>query len=145
MGRYATRINPFKPGLITLNYLSKSNNYASISNKEVKEKIQAYESNLNWFHRIFEIDEEMGQHAWQIIPQIFDTKIFYKMKQICSAFKMPVENPKLLSNDPIIINQFAYILYLRKSQFFSELTAEKMNEINRKKLIDLLNQRYELR
>jgi hypothetical protein len=147
LGRYATRLIQTKPGLSTLNFLAKSNDYASIEDPAVKGKIQHYESDLHWLQEITNVEEQMAEALWPIIPTLFDTKIFTKMKQVgnqYSRFEMPPGNPPLLTNKPVEINQFTYHLYLRRSQFFSEVTnQERMNQ-ERRELIDFLNSKYKL-
>jgi hypothetical protein len=58
-------------------------------------------------------------------------------------FEKPKGNPKFLSHDPIIINQLTYYLYLRRSQFYSELLSLRRIEGKRQKLVSFLEEKYQ--
>jgi hypothetical protein len=147
LGRYSTRTIQFRPGLSTLNFLSKSNEYSSTENNEVKKSIQEYESNLNWLQKLFDLDEEMSVGLYPHVSKIFDVKVYLKMTQFGygqQSFTKPNGNPKLLGNDPIDINQLVYRLYVRRSQFYSQLIYQKQFNLGRQKLIAFLSEKYHL-
>jgi hypothetical protein len=145
--RYATRITHHRPGISTINYLSKSTAYASIEDGEAKQQIQEYESDLNWMKSLIDLEEEMGIKLYPLIPQLFNSKVFLEMKQTgfgLQSFSMPDGNPAFLTNDPIRINELVYHLYLRRSQTYSEVLHLDRIDISRKKLIKFLEEKYRL-
>jgi hypothetical protein len=64
LARYATRIIQSRPGLRTLNFLSKSKDYTSIEGAKVKNQIQEYESELTWLKGLVDLEEIQGQDLW---------------------------------------------------------------------------------
>jgi hypothetical protein len=148
LGRYATRTMQFRPGLSTLNFLSKSDVYSSIEDGKVKGKIQAYESNLNWMQKLIDLEEEMSVGLYPYVSSVFDAKVFLGMKQFgyqLQEFTKPSGNPALLTNDTKTVNQLVYHIYIRRSQYNSELTYQNQFNSERKKLIEFLEERYELK
>lgn len=147
LARFATRITQFKPGQSTLNYLSKSNTYASIADGDVKNSIQTYEEEANWMQNLIKVEEDQGLLLYPLIAQIFDASVFLTMNQTgfhLSSFKMPTGNPPLLSDNPLVINQLVYHLYLRRSQFFSQTITQNRLEKKRRELITFLEDKYAL-
>lgn len=143
LARFSTRIIQYRPGLSTLNFLSKSNVYASITDGEVKKEIQDYEGEANWIQNLMNVEEEQSLKLYALLPTVFDSKIFLKMNQTgLNSFELPKGNPSFLSNDPMAINQLVYHLYLRRSQFFSQRINLERMESKRKKLIDFLRMKY---
>jgi exopolyphosphatase/pppGpp-phosphohydrolase len=145
MARYATRTTKYKPGQSTLNYLSNSSIYASISDSEVKANIQRYESNANLLQSLIQTEEDQGLLLYPLISQVFDAAIFLKIKQVGNRFEKPKGNPALLPSDPIAVNQLVYHLYLRRSQFYSQATTQNTLESERRELVRFLEQKYTLR
>jgi hypothetical protein len=67
------------------------------------------------------------------------------MKQVgfqYAKFEMPKGNPGFIGNDPLIINELTYHLYLRRSQFYNELININRIELKRKQLISFLEEKY---
>lgn len=147
LARFATRITQFKPGQSTLNYLSKSNAYASIADGDVKNSIQTYEEEANWMQNLIKVEEDQGLLLYSLIPQVFDASVFLTMNQTgfqLNSFKMPKGNPPLLTDNPLAINQLVYHLYLRRSQFYSQTITLNRLEKKRKELIMFLEEKYAL-
>lgn len=147
LARFATRITQFKPGQSTLNYLSKSNAYASIADGDVKNSIQTYEEEANWMQNLIKVEEDQGLLLYSLIPQVFDASVFLTMNQTgfqLNSFKMPTGNPSLLTDNPLAINQLVYHLYLRRSQFYSQTITQKRLEKKRIELIAFLEEKYGL-
>jgi hypothetical protein len=147
LARYSTRVIQGKPGSSILNYLARSGEYMSIDNFSVKDNIQQYESKLIWLEGLTKLEEEQAKTLWPIIPAVFDTRVFMKMRVINASgtkFEMPAGNPPLLSRDPMVLNHLAYMLYLRRSQFSSQLINHMNIDKDRRDLIKLLQREYEL-
>lgn len=145
LARFSTRIIQYRPGLSTLNFLSKSNVYASITDGKVKKEIQDYEGEANWIQNLMYVEEEQSLKLYALLPMVFDSKVFLKMNQTgFNNFETPKGNPDFLNNDPMTINQLVYHLYLRRSQFFSQIINLERVETKRKSLITFLKKRYEL-
>jgi|GEM_PF-5348601 len=147
LARYSTRLIPGRPGLSTLNFLAKSDEYIHLSDDEVKEHIQRYEARLKWLENLTDLEEEMSRTLWQDIPLIFDTKVFagMKMNNDATLFEMPDGDPPFINTDRMMMNKLAYHLYLRRSQFNSEVANRRRIDNERKDLINFLVERYELR
>jgi hypothetical protein len=148
LARYSTRIIQGRPGAGTLNFLSRSGSveYTLIGDARVKDNIQRYEARLVWLSGLVDLEEEQAKGLWSSIPQVFDTKVFFKMAliDIQGRFDMPPGNPPLLSRDPMVLNQLAYLLYLRRGQFASELTNHVRIAKECRDLIMFLETEYDL-
>lgn len=147
LARYSTRIIQGRPGSSTLNFLARSNEYMLIDNSEIKNNIQRYESRLMWLKSLTDLDENQAEALWDYIPQVFETKVFMKMKLINASgtrFELPPGDPRLLSNDPMVLNHLAYLLYLRRTQFTGELINHQLVEGERRALAAMLTKEYEL-
>ena len=117
--------------------LNISGNFRLIRDKELAEKIVAYQNDLDNYKRVSEYDSYEARAFYGPQMKLFDAFIFNDMSKpitdssltgsntllggFQNVFREPPGNPKLLSTDKEKINDYIYILHQRRSTFAAEI------------------------
>ena len=142
--RWAPRTYRFYSHDRTILQLKNSGNWRLIQKKEVSTAIQQYDELVRSLTVYIEQREEsLVLIMYSSLDRIFDNRVFNKMVD-GMGFVRPVDNPKLLSSDKMIINEFCNQVHFLKNSnlYFISTSSTLLN--NARKTLDLLKKEYQL-
>jgi hypothetical protein len=117
----------------TIQQLKSSGSLRLISKVDVSNHIMAYDERIREQYFDMADGETLRQSYRQLAVGIFDTKVFNTMQQGDKIIR-PVNNPRLFSSDPALLNA-----YIGSAQYL-----KKYNEVSAKKSAALLVQAKQL-
>lgn len=129
----------------TMLQLKNAGNWRLIHNKKVSEALQSYDGYVRSLTvYIEEREETLVKIIYPSINKLFDAQTFENMLNGLS-FSQPPGNPRLMTYDKEVINEFSNQLhFLRNSNFYFMTVAKKLLSIAHQTL-DLLKSEYRLK
>ncbi len=128
----------------TILQLKNAGNWRLIQNKKVSEALQSYDGYVRSLTVYIEQREELlVEIIYPSLNKLFDAKVFESMLNGLS-FKPPSGNPKLLTYDKAMINEFSNQLHFLKNSNFYFITVAKKLLLIAHQTLDLLKKEYHL-
>jgi len=143
-GRNISRRRFFYSSDGTLQQLKNSGSLRLIRNKEIVQKIIAYDVNYRNYLRQLEVEMALVEEYRNVGAKIFDASVFSNMT-VGNTIYRPEGSPVLFDSSPAFINEFTNKLnYLMAGQFrLTELLDGLTNKA--KELLDLIKKEYHLK
>lgn len=158
--RVTTRGTVFDDNNNTIKQLNASGNFRLISNKQVAQKIVAYENDIENYKNVNGYDAYEARALYEPQAKLFDAFVFNDMSHAIrdsitgktnnlltgfrTVFEKPLGNPAMLSTDKKEINEFVYFLHQRRSTFAAEILILFSQKKDAEELTTLLNKEYHL-
>jgi hypothetical protein len=156
MSRITTRGTVFEDNNNTMIQLNISGNFRLIRNKQLAEKIVAYQNDIDNYKRINEYDSYEARALYEPQSKLFNAFVFNDMSKpitdstvtssntllggFRNVFKEPSGNPQLITQDAEKINDFVYYLHQRRSTFAAEILILYKQEQDAVALINLIKE-----
>ena len=160
LARMATRGTLFEDNNNTMIQLNISGNFRLIRDKDLAEKIVAYQNDIDDYKRINEYDSYEARALYGPQSKIFDAFVYNDMSTpitdsslsfgnnllggFRNVFKMPDGNPQLLTHDKEKINDCVYFLHQRRSTFAAEILMLHKQKEDAVALANIINNKYHL-
>ncbi len=143
-GRNISRRRFFYSADGTLQQLKNSGSLRLIRNKEIVQKIIAYDVNYRNYLRQLEVEMSLVEEYRNVGAKIFDASVFIKMT-VGNTIYRPEGSPVFFDSSPAAINEFTNKLsYLMAGQFrLTELLDGLTNKA--KELLDLIKKEYHIK
>lgn len=127
----------------TFEEMRSSGNLRLINRKNVSDSISTYYFNGKELSYLSNIASDRMQRKLELEARIFDASVYFKMiDQEKFGFTPPAGKPNLISNDPLVINEFEVTLhYISSWCVFSRIFLEKLND-DAKRLMVMLQKEY---
>ncbi len=142
--RWAPRTYRFYMHDRTMQQLKNSGNWRLIQKKNVSDALETYDElnrSLNVY--IEQREEALVLIMYSSLNKLFNNQVFEKMINGLS-FKRPTDNPQLLSEDKMVLNEFCnQIHFLKNSNLYFINTSQTLLN-NAMKALDILKKEYNL-
>lgn len=142
--RHINRHTNFQYHDRTIQQLKNSGNLRLIRNQDAADSITVYDNERMKTSLIqLEGEIESRRHvSFNLIGKIFDSYVWKEMADSAGTIIRPVTDPKFLTDNPALLNEFAYrAITLRGTMFFTNRSIQTTIG-SAKKLIELLKKEY---
>ena len=141
--RWVPRTYRFYPNDETIQQLN-SGNWRLIKNRKVIDALLSYNRLVRSLSVYIEQREEsLILIMYPTMDKLFDNRVFQKMKNGLS-FDRPVDNPKLLSTDKPIINEFGNEVHFIQNANYYFINNSTLLVNNARKTLDIIKKEYQL-
>jgi len=144
--RHISRSTLFRYHDRTILQLKNSGNLRLIRNADAADSITVYDNEaIKTVLVQQETEEEFRQDiAWGLNGKIFNGVVWDEMNDSNSKISRPINNPSLLTRDPILINEFHFkVVQLKATLLFTNRYIQRAIT-SAKHLIELLQKEYHL-
>jgi len=144
-GRHVFNGPPFVSTDGTMQQLKNAGNLRLIKNENVINSILAYDAAVKDLKEWDESDTRIRTTFREIGGSVFNAGLFYKVMDSTFKFVRPTNNPQLITDNPIAINNISFqIQYLSLSCLGNTIRGKEL-KIKAENLIGLLKQEYRLK
>ncbi|MEO7982472.1 MAG: hypothetical protein ABI688_00190 [Bacteroidota bacterium] len=144
--RHISRSTLFRYHDRTILQLKNSGNLRLIRNTDAADSITVYDNEaIKTILVQQDTEEEFRQNiAWTIIGKTFDGAVWDEMNDSNSKISRPVNNPSLITKDPILINEFHFkVVQLKATLVFTNRYIKKAI-VSAENLLVVLKKEYHL-
>jgi len=144
--RHISRSTLFRYHDRTILQLKNSGNLRLIRNADAADSITVYDNEaIKTVLVQQDTEEELRQDiAWGLNGKIFDGVVWDEMNDSNSKISRPVNNPPLLTKDPVLINEFHFkVVQLKATLLFTNRYIQRAIT-SAQNLVDLLKKEYHL-
>ncbi|MEO6612704.1 MAG: hypothetical protein ABIT05_08500 [Chitinophagaceae bacterium] len=144
--RHISRSTLFRYHDRTILQLKNSGNLRLIRNTDAADSITIYDNEaIKTVLVQQDTEEEFRQNiAWTVIGKTLDGAVWDKMNDSNSKINRPIDNPSLITRDPILINEFHFkVVQLKATLLFTNRYIKKAIT-SAQNLIELLKKEYHL-
>ena len=145
--RHIPRSTLFRYHDRTIQQLKNSGNLRLIRNADAADSITVYDNEaIKTVLVQQETEEELRNDiAWGLIGKVVDPVVWEQMNDSNSKISRPVDNPSLITKDPVLINEFHFkVVQINATLLFSNRYIKKAITSARN-LIELLKKEYHLK
>ncbi len=136
--------SPFVSTDGTMQQLKNAGNLRLINNAEVVDSIMAYDAALKSLYEWDEVDSRIRTTFREMGGYIFSSGDFYSTVDTALNFVKPVNNPQLITNDPVAINNVSFqVQYLAAVTLGNIIRGKRLKE-RATNLLALLKKEYRL-
>jgi hypothetical protein len=145
--RHITRVTGFQYHDRTIQQLKNSGNLRLIRNRNVADSITVYD-NERIKSSLAQLDGENEARRYIsnfLAGKIFNPFVWNDMTDTTGALIRPVNNPSLISNDPGLLNEFAFKVVTLKGilSFTNRVIAQAI--LSARNLVELLKKEYHIK
>ena len=145
--RHIPRSTLFRYHDRTIQQLKNSGNLRLIRNADAADSITVYDNEAVKTVLVQqETEEEFRENiGWGMLGKILDPVVWDRMNDNNSKISRPVDNPSLITRDPILINEFHFkVVQLKATLLFTNRYIKKAIT-SAQNLIELLKKEYHLK
>jgi hypothetical protein len=123
----------------------KAGNLRLIRNENVVDAILDYDTRVKALKEWDEADNKIRSTFREIGGSIFKADIFYKMADTAMHFIRPVNNPQLITDNPVTVNNVSFQVQYLSVMTLGNYRRGMSTKSNAAGLIELLKQEYKIK
>ena len=144
-GRYETFTTFFYPASTTLQQLKTAGGFRLIRNRNVVDSLQDYDNLCQQISDRRNVALEEVQNFKEVVPRIFDVRVFNQMIDDDGDINMPTNNPQLIGTDKIDINNLLIQSHYSRRSKIGQINFLRSLEQKAKNLIALVKKEYHIK
>ena len=129
----------------TVLQLKNSGNLRLIHDHAVMDTVLAYDRQSHFIDYIRAREDQLIMRIFSFMDELFDPTIFDQMNLYDIEFKEPPGNPKLLTKDKKVLQQFMSELHYLKTVNFGQIGWFKRQKEKAQTTLDFLQKEYHLK
>ena len=142
--RYLPRTFAYIPNDATIQQLKNSGNLRLIQNRSIVDTVLAYDQQFRFMETIRVREDQLLYRIFDLLNQFFDPAVFDEMNMFDVEFNRPSGNPKLLTKDKKLIQQFLSELHYLKTVNLGEIGWFKKRKTQAETTLHYVQKEYHL-